>query len=299
MGASCCKCLQIKPVKGMPEDLRSKIYSYLLQVTYRGKGAKFAVNPYVKPRLRYKRATEFDSNYISVWDGPDPTNPLKTVRVIACRGTEIRWRHPIRSIEDAFEDAKTYAKGFPDDLIHFEMARIMKATPKNVTIDVCAHSLGTSLVLETYMKTLKIEDRVRRTYLFNPVYSLFKYSGKTSEISRLFEDNIDCRWFLNTGDIVSVEGQDKLLGGRWPKNVTLNIGRQPPFLHIRGNHHIAQWNGRVPIKHPKGFVPPSRCGTAVGPDTRPRSTLSISAPARPRSKAVTTKAAGVRSYNRA
>jgi len=277
MGAICCKCCQIKPISGLPEDLRSKIYSYLLQVTYKGHQSKIkkmiAVNPYVQPQLSYKRVTEFDSSYISVWDGPDPTNLSKPLRVIAVRGTQVRWRHPVRSYADVYEDVKVYAKGFPDDLIHGQMAAIMKATPKDLTIDVCAHSLGTSLVLETYMKTLSVEDRTRRTYLFNPIYTPFHHSGKMSEISRLFEDNMDCRWFLNTGDIVSVEGQDKMLGGRWPKNVTLNIGRQPPFLHINRNHSITQWNGRVEIKHPKCFVPPSQ-----KPGYRPRSSW-ISTPA--------------------
>merc|ERR1711964_958269 len=264
MGAICCKCSQIPPIKGMPEDLRSKVYSYLLLREYAGR-SKVVMNPYLLPKLSYKRVPEFDSNYISVWDGPDPSDASKQVRVIACRGTEIRWSHPLRSLRDVHEDVKTYLKGFPDDLIHNEMSRIIKATPKDMVIDVCAHSLGTCLVLETYMKNLKVEDRVRRTYLFNPVYTPFHHSGKTSEVSRLFEDNQDCRWSLNTADIVSVEGQDKMLGGRWPKNVTLNVGREPPLLHIGRNHHISQWTGRVALKHPKGFALATRTATPPAP----------------------------------
>merc|ERR1711964_134782 len=269
MGAICCKCSQIPPIKGMPEDLRSKVYSYLLQRVYAGR-SKVVMNPYLLPKLSYKRVPEFDSNYISVWDGPDPTNTSKQVRVIACRGTELRWSHPLRSLRDVHEDVKTYLKGFPDDLIHDEMSKIIEATPEDVVIDVCAHSLGTSLVLETYMKNLKLEDRVRRTYLFNPVYTPF-HSGKNSEISRMFEDNQDCRWFMNTADIVSVEGQDKMFDGRWPKNVTLNIGQEPPFLHIRKNHAISQWNGKVELNHPAGLVPAPRLSlTQSLPTTRRR-----------------------------
>merc|ERR1711964_342930 len=123
-----------------------------------------------------------------------------------------------------------------------EMSRIIKATPKDMVIDVCAHSLGTCLVLETYMKNLKVEDRVRRTYLFNPVYTPFHHSGKTSEVSRLFEDNQDCRWFLNTG-------------------------REPPLLHIGRNHAISQWTGRVALKHPKGFALATRTATPPAPQS--------------------------------
>jgi len=211
-------------------------------MVYQGTENKIATNPYVSPKLTYTRVTEFDSNYIGVWDGPDPTNPNKTVRVIACRGTELK-------TQDIREDRKVYVKGFPDDLIHYQLAKILRATPQNVTIDVCAHSLGTSLVLESYLRTPNVEHRVRRTYLFNPVFS-----PSNRGISRMFENNSDIRWFMNTADVVSVEGQGKLNGGRWPKNVTINVGREPPLLHAKKNHTIYQWFGKDPLRHPKAFA---------------------------------------------
>lgn len=275
MGAICFKCCQVKPIPGKPADLRSQIYSYLLAQAYKpkSKAQTDEVNPYCDTKgLKYHRVSEFDSNYVTVWDGPDPTDTTKRVRVIACRGTEVSGHGAFRAIEDVFEDIKIVIGGFPDDLIHSEMRKIVEATPVDMTIDVCAHSLGTSLVLEAYAKNPGLEKRTRKTYLFNPVYT-FPHTGK-GQISRRFESDTDIHWFINTADVVSVEGQDKWLGGRWPKVVTLNVGHEPPFLHIRTNHAIMQWTGKMPLIHPKGFTDPcTRRATAGGPQrqkTTPR-----------------------------
>ena len=101
----------------------------------------------------WRRQTQFDSEYISVWDNLDGH------RLIAVRGTA--------GPQDIGQDILVGLTGHSTDRIGAELRQILDATPEDSIVDLAAHSLGSSLALEAYNSNREIYNRVHETYLYN------------------------------------------------------------------------------------------------------------------------------------
>ena len=98
----------------------------------------------------WRRQVQFDSSYISVWDNLDGH------RLIAVRGTQ-------GTGTDIGEDILVGLTGRSTNLIGSELLEIIAATPQSMVMDLAAHSLGTSLALESYGNK-SVYDRIHETY---------------------------------------------------------------------------------------------------------------------------------------
>ena len=174
-----------------------------------------AERPYVLDHWR--RQTQFDSQYISVWDNLDGH------RVITIRGTKAS------RAEDIGQDILVGLTGHTTNRIGAELRRILDATPEDSIVDLAAHSMGTSLALESYNADREIYNRIHETYMFNPSYSPFMQG-----VSDQYEGDENVRYFINLGDVVSIGG----IGHSAPANVVFH---QPGS--IGSNHSLAQWQG--------------------------------------------------------
>ena len=183
-------------------------YARLVGAAYEGE------RPYVLDHWR--RQTQFDSQYISVWDNLDGH------RVITIRGTKAR-------AEDIGQDILVGLTGHTTNRIGAELRMILNATPEDSIVDVAAHSLGTSLALEAYNSNREIYNRVHETYLYNPSYSVFLRG-----VSDQYEGDENVRYFINLADPVSIGG----IGHSAPANVVFH---QPGSLGKV--HSLAQWQG--------------------------------------------------------
>ena len=193
----------MQPYKGDSENSVDRTYASLVGATYD------TTMPYVLDH--YKRQPEFDSEYIAVWDSPDGH------RLIAIRGTKM-------SLGDLAQDARIALTGTVGDEVSRELLRILAATPKEVVVDLAAHSLGTSLALKAYDVDPRIYNAVHETYLYNPAYSPFVGSAMVAR----YEADENVRFFVNTGDLVSIGG----LGAKGPVNAV---------YHHDGTHSLSQW----------------------------------------------------------
>ena len=99
-------------------------------------------------------------------------------------------------------------------------------------VDIGAHSLGTSLVLQAFDDDDTLQDRVHQTYLYNPAVSPFT----TNNITQKFEDDSRVRYFVDLLDPVSV-GQ---LGSKGPRNVVYRTSYKDNPLD---SHKLVQWGG--------------------------------------------------------
>ena len=196
-------------------------YSRLVGATYGG----IENRPYVIDHWR--RQTQFDSSYISVWDNLDGH------RLIAVRGTE--------GSGDIGDDILVGFTGSPTNRIGSELLDILAATSDGTVVDLAAHSLGTSLALQAYTDR-SVYDKIHETYLFNPAYSPFM-RGKTDA----YERDVAVRYFINVLDPVSMGG----MGHRAPRNVVYRSGGDPLAAH-----KLAQWQGSSSYQAPIYHAPP-------------------------------------------
>ena len=176
----------------------------------------------------WKRQVQFDSDYISVWDNPD------SHRLISVRGTQ-------GSGTDIGEDILVGLTGRSTNLIGDKLLDIIAATPKDVVVDLASHSLGGSLVLESY-RNQTIYDAIHETYLYNPAYSMF-LRGSTDT----YEKDGNVRFFVNVKDPVSMGG----MGHRAPRNVVYRSSGNPLQAH-----KLAQWQGSSSYQEPIYHAPP-------------------------------------------
>ena len=169
----------------------------------------------------WKRAKEFDSNYISVWDNEDGH------RFIAVRGTKPS------SIRDLAEDASIAYQGttFLDEIGN-ELRRIVNHTNPDVTVDIGGHSLGTTMILKAYSEDKHLQDRMHETYLYNPAVSPFAEENVTQK----FEGDDRVRYFIDLSDPVSIGD----LGEKGPKNVVYRNNWNPLTAHS-----LSQWGGQA------------------------------------------------------
>ena len=184
-------------------------YARLVGATY----GKVEDRPFVADH--WKRQTQFDSSYVSVWDNPDGH------RVICVRGTQ--------GTGDVGEDLLVGLTGRSTNRIGNELLQILAATPEATVVDLAAHSLGTSLALQAYSNSAQTFDAIHETYLYNPAYSpVLKGSADK------YERDARVRYFINFNDPVSMGG----LGHRAPSNVVYRTGGT-----ALSAHKLTQWEG--------------------------------------------------------
>ena len=212
----------INSLKGDGLNEVDEQYARLVGATY----GPIEERPYVVDH--WKRQVQFDSSYVSVWDNPD------LHRLVAIRGTQ-------GTGQDIGEDILVGITGRSTNVIGNELLQILAATPESVTVDLAAHSLGTSLALESY-KDRTIYNAIHETYLYSPAYSPF-LRGATDAYER--DENV--RYFINTRDAVSMGG----LGHRAPANVVFRSSGNPISAH-----KLAQWQGSSAYQEPIYHAPP-------------------------------------------
>ena len=180
----------------------------------------------------WRRQVEFDSDYVSVWDNLDGH------RLIAVRGTQ-------GTGTDIGEDILVGLVGRSTNLIGSELLDIIAATSEGIVVDLAAHSLGTSLALESY-GTKSIYNRIHETYLYSPAYSPF-LRGKTDA----YEKDAAVRYFINVKDVVSMGGS----AHKAPRNVVYRSEGNPISAH-----KLAQWQGSSSYQDPLYHAPPRNEG---------------------------------------
>ena len=211
----------INSMKGDGLNEVDEQYARLVGATY----GSVSERPYVIDH--WKRQTQFDSNYVSVWDNPDGH------RLIAVRGTQ--------GTEDIGQDILIGLTGASGDLIRDDLLQILAATPAGVVVDLAAHSLGTSLALQAYGDK-SIYNAIHETYLYNPAYSPIVRGSADA-----YERDANVRYFINTLDLVSMGG----LGHQAPSNVVFRAQGDPAAAH-----KLAQWQGSSSYQAPIYHAPP-------------------------------------------
>ena len=202
----------LKPFRGDSLDETDQQYARLVNEAYKtdeDRDAQFE---------HWQHVPEFDSNYITVYDNEDGH------RFIAVRGTKINAR-------DLGEDVKIMAAGEPDNLIGEELRRILDHTAPDKTVDLGAHSLGTSLSLTAFQNDDTLQDRIHQSYLYNPAFSPF-----TENITDKYEADDRVRYFIDLSDVVSVGD----LGSNGPSNVVYRNNWNPITAH-----KLVQWGGET------------------------------------------------------
>ncbi len=175
-------------------------------------------------------------------------------------------------LHDLEEDAEALG-GKTDDLLSAELRRILDGTTPGTVVDVGAHSLGTSLVATAYQADDSLQDRVRQTYWYNPVFSPFA-ALDGGNVTDKYESDDRVRYFIDLMDLVSIGD----LGSQGPNNVvyrTGNLGLSP-----LAPHELSQWFGNVELDlqqhdgiaptfpnvlEPSDDLPQEGLGEAMGP----------------------------------
>lgn len=211
----------INAQKGDGLNLVDEQYARLVGATY----GSVEDRPFVLDH--WKRQTQFDSSYVSVWDNFDGH------RVICVRGTQ--------GAGDIAEDLLVGFTGRSTNLIGNDLLQILAATPETTVVDLAAHSLGTSLALQAYMHSSDTYHAVHETYLYNPAYSpLLKGSAD------VYERDSRVRYFVNFKDPISMGG----MGHRAPSNVVYRSGG-----NLLTSHKLSQWQGSG-VHHAQYHAPP-------------------------------------------
>ena len=216
----------LKPYRGTTMTEEDSIYAQLVNQSYMTN----------KPEEMgdWSRVPEFDSNYISVWDNVDGH------RFIGVRGTELKLTDLEEDMEDLFE-------GQTDDLLSTQLNNILDNTKPGTVVDVGAHSLGTSLVAEAYQADEGLQDRVRETFWYNPVFSPFAL--ETGNVTDKYESDDRVRYFINLMDLVSIGD----LGSKGPNNVVYRT--KFGALNPLEAHQLNQWYGNVEMNLQQNDTP--------------------------------------------
>ena len=211
----------INAQKGDSLNEVDELYARLVGATYgRIDGRPFVLD-------HWRRQTQFDGAYISVWDNPDGH------RVICIRGTE--------GGIDIAQDALIALIGTSTDAVGSQLLSILAATPESVVVDLAAHSLGTSLALAAYGGSGSTFDRIHESYLYNPAYSPLVRGTADA-----YERDSSVRYFINLNDAVSMGSY----GHRAPSNVVFRSEGS-----VLTAHKLAQWQGSG-VHPPQFHAPP-------------------------------------------
>lgn len=238
----------LKPYRGTTITEEDEIYAQLVNQSYSDNKPEEVGD--------WSRVPEFDSEYINVWDNVDGH------RFIGVRGTEL-------DLHDLEEDVEAMG-GKTDDLLSAELRRILDGTTPGTVVDVGAHSLGTSLVATAYQTDDSLQDRVRQTYWYNPVFSPFA-ALDGGNVTDKYEADDRVRYFIDLMDLVSIGD----LGSQGPSNVVYRTGNLS--LNPLAPHQLSQWFGNVELDlqqkdvfepnvlEPSDDLPQEGLGEAMGP----------------------------------
>ena len=205
----------LKPFRGDKLDETDQQYARLVNEAYKTDDARDAQFEH------WQHVPEFDSNYITVYDNEDGH------RFVAVRGTKL-------NLKDLGEDMKIALRGEPDNLIGEELRNILDNTAPDKTVDLGAHSLGTSLALTAFENDDTLQERIHNSYLYNPAYTPFHAS-----ITGKYEKDERVRYFIDLSDPVSVGG----IGSIGPKNVVYRNNWNPITAHA-----LVQWGGTAGLQ---------------------------------------------------
>ena len=200
----------LKPFRGDKLDETDQGYARLVNEAYKTDDERDAQFEH------WQHRPEFDSNYVTVYDNEDGH------RFIAVRGTKL-------NVKDLAEDVKIGMQGEPDNLIGDDLRNILDNTAPDKTVDLGAHSLGTSLALTAYQNDDTLQDRIHQSYLYNPAFTPF-----AENVTAKYEKDDRVRYFIDLADAVSVGD----MGSIGPKNVVYRNNWNPISAH-----KLVQWGG--------------------------------------------------------
>jgi len=212
----------MKPFRGDSITEEDELYALLLDQAYKD-------DP--KDSLgQWQRQPEFGSNFVQVYDSVDGH------RFIAVRGTKAKgsWDELAPDLQ---QDAGLAVGLDPDNIVGAQIARVLDNTRPGTIVDVGAHSLGTSLVAKAYNEDDDLQDRVRQTFLYNPVFSPLALTGN---ILDKYEADERMRFFIDLLDPVSLGD----LGTAGPKN---SVYRTNFSWNPIGPHDLTAWAGDYKI----------------------------------------------------
>ena len=207
----------LKPFRGDSMSEVDEQYARLVNEAYKEDSERDAQFEH------WSHVPEFDSDYVTVYDNADGH------RFVAVRGTKLP------KVRDVAEDYKILREGTPDNIIGEELRRIMDHTKPDKTVDLGAHSLGTSLALTAFQHDSTLQDRIHQSYLYNPAFSPFSEENVTDK----FEADDRVRYFIDLSDPVSVGD----LGSRGPKNAVYRNNWNPITAH-----KLVQWGGATGLQ---------------------------------------------------
>ena len=185
----------LKPFRGDSVNEEDETYAMLLDQAYKD-APKDTMG-------HWTRVPELSSDYVEVYDNIDGH------RYIAVRGTKIHGNWDELGA-DLGQDAGLAVGLNPSNLVGEDLQRVLDHTAPGTVIDVGGHSLGTSLIAKAYDDNGELQDRIRQTFMYNPVFSPIAPRNVTDK----YEQDERVRWFIDLLDPVSLGD----LGGQGPKN---------------------------------------------------------------------------------
>ena len=215
----------LKPFRGDAITEEDEVYALLLQQAYKD-------DP--KDHMgQWTRDEELGSDYVQVYDHPDGH------KFVAVRGTKIHgtWQE---LQADLAQDAGLAVGAAPTNIVGDELQRILDHTKPGTVVDVGGHSLGTSLIAKAYDDNPELQDRVRQTFLYNPVFSPVAINGN---ILDKYEADQRMRWFIDLLDTVSLGD----LGTAGPSNAVYRS--RFSWNPIMGPHDLEAWGNEYEFPH--------------------------------------------------
>ena len=230
----------LKPFRGDSINEEDETYAMMLHQAYQD-APKDTMG-------QWTLVPELGSDYVQVYDNIDGH------RYIAVRGTKIHGTWDELGA-DLGHDAGLAVGLDPSNLVGGEMQRVLDHTNPGVVVDVGGHSLGTSLISKAYDDNGELQDRIRQTFMYNPVFSPLAPRNVTDK----FEQDERVRWFIDLLDPVSLGD----LGRQGPKNAVYrtNFSWNPV-----GVHSLTAWGEGTDMPGKEDVAPqlPKETDVSVG-----------------------------------
>ena len=232
----------LKPFRGDSVNEEDETYAMLLDQAYKD-APKDSMG-------QWTLVPELGSDYVQVYDNIDGH------RYIAVRGTKLHGNWEELGT-DLGHDAGLAVGLNPSNIVGDELQRILDQTAPGTIIDVGGHSLGTSLIAKAYDDNGELQDRIRQTYMYNPVFSPIAPRNVTDK----YEQDERVRWFIDLLDPVSLGD----LGGQGPKNA---VYRTTFSWNPMAVHSLTAWGEGTDMPGKEDVAPqlPKETDVPVGND---------------------------------
>jgi hypothetical protein len=207
----------LKPFRGDAVNEEDELYALLLDQAYKDE-PKDAMG-------QWTLVPELGSDYVQVYDNVDGH------RYIGVRGTKLHGTWGELGTDLGY-DAGLAVGLNPANIVGDELQRILDETRPGTIVDVGGHSLATSLIAKAYDDNGELQDRIRQTYMYNPVFSPVAPRNVTDK----YEADERVRWFIDLLDPVSLGD----LGSAGPKNA---VYRTNFSWNPIGPHSLTAWAG--------------------------------------------------------